>query len=223
MAKQSQSFAALNAVTQSLRADQRVAQPKAPAPEKTAKLPNIAYVEGIPDACAQFVRDMVAAEIARDAAALRACDVADTFVRNMHGTAAPGYLAYMAAQKQVKAAAALELCFAPMTLIKAYRAALVRAFGALPVSQSPEAIRKAAAREAAKTQAAAAAETAQDTSRGVPADKATPEHEVIGQFIARFGAAAVLTELAKILATEKATVQDAHALIEVARHVSKAA
>lgn len=221
MAKQTQSFAALNAVTQSLRADQRVAQPKAAAPEKAAKLPSIAYVESIPDACAQFVRDMVAAEIARDAAALRACDVADEFVKSAH-TAAPDYALYMSTQQTIKAAAALELCFAPMTLIKAYRAALVRAFGALPVSQSPEAIRKAAAREAAKKQADAAAEAGQDATRGVPADKATPEHEVIGQFIARFGAAAVLTELAKILATEKATVKDAHALIEVARHVAAA-
>lgn len=219
MAKQAQSFQALNAMTQSLRADQRVAQPKAPTPEKAAKLPNIAYIDTIPDACAQFVRDMVAAEIARDAAALRACDVADEFVKTAH-TAAPDYALYMGTQQAIKAAAALELCFAPMTLIKAYRAALVRAFGALPVSQSPEAIRKAAAREAAKQ---SAAETEQDTSRGVPTDKPTPEHEQIGQFIARFGAAAVLTELAKILATEKTTVDDAHALIEVARHVSKTA
>lgn len=219
MAKQSQSFEVLNALTQSMRANPRMPQPTQPAPNKAPKLPNIAYVESIPDACAQFVRDMVDAEIARDAAAVRACDVADKFVKAAHATA-PDYALYMSTQQAIKAAAALELCFAPMTLIKAYRAALVRAFGALPISQSPEAIRKAAAREAVKKAATAAAESEQDTSRGVPADKAVPEHEVIGQFIARFGAAAVLTELAKILATEKATVKDAHALIEVARHVA---
>lgn len=202
----------LNAMTQALRdAQMPVPVPTSPAPEDV-RYPPCAYTDDIPEACTQFVDALILAEAARDAAHVRACDVADAFINAVH-LEAPDFPTYKATQQHIKAAAALAMCFAPMTLIKAYREALKRAFGALPVSQSPEALRKAASRAAA-----ASDDAGEDTSRGVPDNKPVADWDAIGQFIAKYGVAAVLTEAAKILATEKATVDDAHTLMGVARH-----
>ncbi len=209
----SQSAEVLNALSADLRADPRMPQPAEPAPAKPKRAPRVVGVEDSPTlkAARYFVTELVKLEVGRDQINTIAAMRADAFVAIAHPTK-PDYGAYTEASKIIRATCALELCFAPDTIIKAYRAAVRRAFGELPVSQSPEALRKAAERAAKK---------AAGNDRGPVQDKAPTPHDVIGQMIATYGPAAVLVELSKILASEKATVKDAHILMDVARHYAK--
>ncbi len=217
----SQSAEVLNALAADLRADPRMPQPAEPAPAKPKRAPRVVGVEDSPTlkAARYFVTELVKLEVGRDQINTLAAMRADAFVAIAHPTK-PDYGAYTEASKIIRATCALELCFAPDTIIKAYRAAVRRAFGELPVSQSPEALRNAAERAAKKT-AEDAAKKAAGNDRGPVQDKAPTPHDVIGQMIATYGPAAVLVELSKILASEKATVKDAHILMDVARHYAK--
>ena len=207
----------LNAATSEARATQSpMALPVAVITDPVkAVIPGFAYHERLSTAVTSFVKAMAANGRKQDALILSAAALADKLVTAIHADGKPGYAAYMSAQNEVKAASVLQY-LQPMTLIKAYRAALTRAYGDLPVSESAAAQAKAKAR----------AKKAQDKAnkgavKGVPEVKPIAEHEVIGQFIAKFGTAAVLVELAKILATEKSTVNDAHTLMDVAKHFAK--
>lgn len=100
---------------------------------------------------------------------------------------------------------------------KAYNGAIVELWGALPVSDSPAAVAKRLQRPVKPIKADKPAKV--DTP---PEKRAETVPATIGQFIARFGTAAVLVELAKILATEKSTATDAATLIAVASHYKAA-
>lgn len=105
---------------------------------------------------------------------------------------------------------------------KPYNAALIELYGEallkisngasnLPVSMSPAAIAKRAQRPVVDKAAKKAGAIKGNTS--TRSDDVT---DTVGGFIAKYGTAAVLNELAKILATERATQLDAKTLAAVA-------
>ena len=221
-----QSAAALNAVTQTLRDEQSpMVQPAAAAPV-AHKVPRRLSTVGVDAAteknCASFVREFSAAMLKADKALATAQSLAVAFVSRVFYTA-PTYESYMEVRNELRAQCEIgHGAHTFDTVRKAYAAAIVSTFGTLPESKSPEAQRKAAAR------AKAAAKVGRPTGTTGTDAKATagatvPAHETIGQFIAKFGAAAVLVELAAILATEKATAADAVVLVDIAHHYKKAA
>ena len=222
-----QSAAALNAITQTLRdAQAPMVQPAAAAPV-AVKVPRHLSTVGVDQStekhCAQFVREYGAAMLKADKALATAQAVAVAFVAAMFSAGAPTYERYMEVRAELRAQCEIgHGAHTFDTVRKAYAAAIVSTFGALPESKSPEAVRKAAAR------AKAAAKTGRPTgTTGTDAKQSAagsaPAHETIGQFIAKFGAAAVLVELAAILATEKSTAADAVVLVDIAHHYKKAA
>lgn len=97
---------------------------------------------------------------------------------------------------------------------RAYNSAVVELWGALPVSMTEAAVAKRAQRPAKAEKPAKV-----DTPPEVRTETAIA---TIGQFIAKFGAAAVLTELYMILAVEKTTLQDAQMCKAVAEHLKAA-
>jgi hypothetical protein len=97
---------------------------------------------------------------------------------------------------------------------KPYNAALIELYKALPVSMSPAAILKRAQRPDVVKAAAGSKKNVVKASDPAAVD-------TVGQFIAKFGTAAVLLELAKILATERTTALDAKTLQAVAKHYVK--
>ena len=221
-----QSAAALNAITQTLRdAQAPMVQPAAAAPvavKVPRHLSTVAVDAATEKNCAQFVREYGAAILKADKALATAQAVAVAFVAAVFAEA-PTYERYMEVRNELRAQCEIgHGAHVFDTVRKAYAAAIVSTFGALPESKSPEAVRKAAAR------AKAAAKTGRPTgTTGTDAKQSAagsaPAHETIGQFIAKFGAAAVLVELAAILATEKATAADAVVLVDIAHHYKKAA
>lgn len=100
---------------------------------------------------------------------------------------------------------------------KPYNAAVIGLYGALPVSDSPAAQAKRAQRPVVvKGGKGKAGAVKGDTATRVGPAADTPEG--IAQFIAKVGAAKVLAELAKILATKKDTALDAKTLTAIAAH-----
>jgi hypothetical protein len=107
---------------------------------------------------------------------------------------------------------------------KSYNAAIIKLYGALPVSMSEAAIAKRATRPTSNNPVSVGQDAKKSKAPATPAKRADDsEIATIGQFIAKFGHAAVLVEMAKILATETSTALDAKTLIAVAGHISKAA
>jgi hypothetical protein len=95
--------------------------------------------------------------------------------------------------------------------VKQYRLAIIAVFGALPVSDNPESVRKAAQREAEKASKPAKVDE--------PKKRVATATDEVGQFIARVGFDAVLIEMAKILSTEKATAKAAMLCTDLLRAI----
>ena len=215
-----------NALAAELRATQQPMPVPADVAPPVIKPPrNLAHINVDPateKACARFARDYLAATEKVTKAENTAFALATAFVKTIHGDKAPDYATYKKVRAELRAQCELLGHGIPLefdTVRKAYANAIKKTFGALPESDSPEAQRKAAARAAKGKPGRKAGTTGIDAKAGESAT--IPEHELIGQFIAKHGVSAVLVELAKILGTEKATVDDAHMLIDIARHYAK--
>ena len=215
-----------NALASELRATQQPMPIPTDVPPPGIKPPrNLAHINVDPateKACARFARDYLAATEKVTRAENTAFALALAFVKAVHGDKAPDYKTYKNVRTELRAQCELLGHGIPLefdTVRKAYANAIKKTFGALPESDNPEARRKAAAR-AAKGAPGRKTGTA-GTDAKVDGSSTIPEHELIGQFIAKHGVSAVLVELAKILSTEKATTDDAHALIDIARHYAK--
>lgn len=135
-------------------------------------------------------------------------------VRAQYGDVSPTYAQFKDDRAIFKTLAAERCLVDDQVIRKPYCAAIVELFGALPVSDSPAAVAKRLQRPVAAPKAVKV-----DTP---PAQRVESESSTIGQFIAKYGAAAVLVELAKILGTEKATMLDAKTLVAVASHLKAA-
>lgn len=135
-------------------------------------------------------------------------------VRAQYGDVCPTFDQYKADRAAFQLMANYRGLASDQVIRKPYCLAINELFGALPVSDSPAAIAKRAQRP---VKAPKVAKT--DTP---PTERVETVPATIGQFIAKYGAAAVLVELAKILATEKATSTDAKTLIAVASHLKAA-
>lgn len=99
---------------------------------------------------------------------------------------------------------------------KPYNAAVLSLYGALPVSDSPAAVAKRAQRPVVAKGDKGANKVG--AKKGDTTERAPDANMTIEQFIAKHGAGKVLGELAKILATSKATALDAKTLQAVAEH-----
>ena len=138
-------------------------------------------------------------------------------IKAQYGDTCPTY-AQFRADRTALASLSLERGLVDDQVVrKPYNAAVVELYGSIPVSDSPAAVAKRLQRPPVDKTIKA---TAKPGDKG--ANERTPsEPETIGQFIAKFGLAAVLIEAAKILATEKATAIDAKTLVAVASHFAK--
>ncbi len=128
----------------------------------------------------------------------------------------PTYEQYMADRKALRILAQAHGLVSDLVVLRPYNYSIVELYGALPVSTSAEAQRKAAARALNAKPAKIGAE------KGKPQDKATSPQETIEQFIARVGLAAVLTSCSKILASIKESQMDAAALHAISTHYKAA-
>jgi len=175
-------------------------------------VPELAYVQATEFQAALFDAIFKSGEaVCRAQASQR--DLIRGELSNHYGNEAPTYAQFKADRKALRALSLERGLVDDQYARKLYNAAVVELWGALPVSDSPAAQAKRLHREAVN------AVSEPQEERGVPETRQVKQYEEIGQFIARFGAAAVLVELAKILATENDTVQDAYAVMDVARHI----
>lgn len=204
----------LNAATVAARTNQSVSIPSGEA--KPKHLPGVAYI-----VATEFQIAVYEAAFSGEA---KVCAVRESararmlaLVKAHYGDTCPTY-AQFRADRSALASLALERGLVDDQVVrKPYNAAVTELYGSIPVSDSPAAVAKRLQRPTVDKTIKA---TAKPGDKG--ANERTPsEPETIGQFIARFGLAAVLVEAAKILATEKATALDAKTLVAVASHFAK--
>lgn len=168
------------------------------------------------------------------AAMLSADVISMDAVKARYGNTAPTYEAYRATKACFNALAKHRGLKSTQYIDKPFNAAIKALYGKqllaasnnasdLPVSMSKEAIQKRASRDSlgANTKMQREANIAALKAGAVKGDTATRSEsasESIEQFIARVGAANVLTELSKILATKRESATDATALLAIAKH-----
>lgn len=143
----------------------------------------------------------------------------ESYLAKEYGDVSPTFEQFQADRKALAALSLERGLVDDQVVRKAYNVAIKALFGALPVSDSPAAIAKRLQRPTAAPRARKVAGEGVDSQEG---GERVQEAEIrsISQFIATFGAANVLVELAKILATEKATQLDARTLVAVASHLT---
>lgn len=138
----------------------------------------------------------------------------EALLTSRYGQVAPTFEQYKADRAALKQIAADKGLESDQWVRKPFCAAIVKLYGKLPESQSPEALRKAAEREIAK-KAIEAARTSSAPKAGAPAgetqDRAPSEAEQIEALVTRIGLMKTLDACLRILeADEKTKGQAAH-------------
>lgn len=138
--------------------------------------------------------------------------VSNTISAKYNGVA-PTWAEFKVDRAALKALSAERGLASDQYIRKTYNACILALYGALPVSDSPNAKRQP---KSAKGNA--------KTKKGAALSKDMSPADIIGQIIATFGIGSVLSEMSKILATDNKTRTDAKALSAIASHfVAKAA
>lgn len=130
-------------------------------------------------------------------------------LKSQYGTTCPTFEQFRSDRDALRVLALHKGLVDDQWIRKPYNAAVIALYGELPVSMSPAAIAKRAQRPTVVKGKAGSKKNVVKPANDTPVDS-------IGQFIAKFGTAAVLEELSKILSTERATQLDAQVLHGVA-------
>lgn len=151
----------------------------------------------------------------------------EALLTSRYGSTSPTFEQYRADRKALQQLAKEKGLESDQWVRKPFCAAIVKLYGKLPESQSPEALRKAAEREIAKKAIEAARQSSQSPAvkPGAPAgetqDRQPSEAEQIEALVTRIGLFRTLDACIRILAADEKTAAQAAHLAKMAKKAAE--